>query len=334
MYHALMPTTNPIRPPLPTPADFAGSLVLTGATGSGKSGLALELAEQHGCEIVSMDSMTIYRHLTIGTAKPTAQEMARVPHHLVDVLDPWVSGSVAWWLIEAKKACEHIRSRGQTPLFVGGTPFYLKALLQGLFEAPAPDAELRAKLEAECAEIGVEAFHAKLMAVDAITAKRLHPNDTRRVVRALEVFHSTGQPISALQTTWDSPAFGNTAVPKPDIRAVVLDWPRDVLRARIEQRVHAMMAAGWLEEVRELEKLPRPVCAEAAAALGYPELRRHLAGELSLEEAVDWIIIRTQQFAKRQLTWFRGLRTIPFVNAAAPDLSLRVGHDWNRAAVE
>jgi tRNA dimethylallyltransferase len=322
------------RTPLPTPADFAGSLVLTGATGSGKSALALELAERHGCEIVSMDSMTIYRHLSIGTAKPTPDEMARVPHHLVDVLEPWEPGSVAWWLIEAKKVCEQIRSRGARPLFVGGTPFYLKALLQGLFEAPAPDAELRAKLEAECAEIGVEAFHARLMAVDPVTAKRLHPNDTRRVVRALEVFHSTGKPISALQTTWDSPAFGNTAAPTPDIRTVVLDWPRDVLRARIEQRVHAMIAAGWLDEVRALEQLPQPVCAEAAVALGYPELRKHLAGELTLKEAVEWIIIRTQQFAKRQLTWFRGLRTLPFVNATAPELSLRVWQEWDRATVE
>lgn len=329
----MMPTPSPTRPRLPTPADFAGSLVLTGATGSGKSALALELAERHGCEIVSMDSMTIYRHLSIGTAKPTAADLYRVPHHLVDVLDPWEAGSVAWWLIEAKKACEQIRGRGRTPLFVGGTPFYLKALLQGLFEAPAPDAELRAKLEAECAELGVEAFHAKLMAVDPVTAKRLHPNDSRRVVRALEVFHSTGQPISTLQTTWDSPAFGN-APSTPDIRGVVLDWPRDVLRTRIEQRVHAMMAAGWLDEVRGLEQLPQPVCAEAAAALGYPELRKHLAGELTLKEAVEWIVIRTQQFAKRQLTWFRGLRLLPFVNATAPDLSLRVWQQWSRAAVE
>ncbi len=329
-----MPTPNPTRPALPTPADFAGCLVLTGATGSGKSALALELAEQHGYEIVSMDSMTIYRHLTIGTAKPSAEELARVPHHLVDVLDPWDAGSVAWWLIEAKKACEQIRGRNRKPLFVGGTPFYLKALLQGLFEAPAPDAELRAKLEAECAEIGVEAFHAQLMAVDPVTAKRLHPNDTRRVVRALEVFHSTGQPISALQTTWDSPSFGNTAAPSPHIRAVVLDWPREVLRSRIEQRVHTMMASGWLDEVRTLEQLPRPVCAEAAAALGYPELRRHIAGELTLKAAMEWIVIRTQQFAKRQLTWFRGLRTLPLIDATSPDLSLRVWREWNRAVVE
>lgn len=306
----------------PTPADFADALVLTGPTGSGKSAVALELAERLGGEIVAMDSMTLYRGMDVGTAKPTAAERARVPHHLIDVLDPWESGSVAWWLGRAAEASAEIRSRGKRPLFVGGTPFYLKALTCGLFHAPQGDPQIRADLEAEADQTGPAALHRRLAEVDPTTATRLHPNDVRRVIRALEVFVATGKPISSFQQTWNAPET-HTRLP-----CVTLDWPRDELYRRIDARVDAMLAAGWLDEVRRLVADPRGMGKEANQALGYRELRLHLNEGRDLPETVTEIKTRTRQFAKRQLTWFRHLSGCVPVAANEPDLAGRVIQCW------
>jgi tRNA dimethylallyltransferase len=287
---------------IPTPVDFADAAVLTGPTGSGKSAVALEVAERLHAEIVCMDSMTLYRGMDVGTAKPTAAEQARVPHHLIDVLDPWESGSVAWWLGRAADVCVGIRSRGKRPLFVGGTPFYLKALRCGLFDAPPVDPAVRPRLEAEAERLGKEALHRRLAEVDPKTAARLHPNDVRRVVRALEVHESTGRPISELQQTWDTPPAVGL-----EIACVYLDWPRDELYRRIDARVGAMLAGGWVDEVDRLRRLPRPLSKEAGAALGYRELLSRPAGVAAPEGVADAIRLRTRQFAKRQLTWFRNL---------------------------
>lgn len=303
----------------PRPTAFAGSLVLTGPTGSGKSAVALELAEQLGGEIVAMDSMTLYRGMDIGTAKPTADEQARVPHHLIDELDPWEAGSVAGWLDRAAEACAAIRARGRVPIFVGGTPFYLKALLHGLFESPPVDPAIRAKWEAEADRIGSAGLHTKLSEVDPKTAARLHPNDVRRVVRALEVFDATGTPLSALQTNWDeAPAH---------LPTVVLDWPREELYRRIDARVLAMLENGWPDEAKRLLALPRPLSKEARQALGYPELFAHLAGEIGWPDTVTAIQTRTRQFAKRQLTWFRALPAAVWV-PAGDGLARRVREAW------
>jgi len=306
------------------------SLILAGPTACGKSALALEPAERIGGEIIAMDSMTLYRGMDIGTAKPSAADSARVPHHLIDVLEPWESATVAWWLERAEKACSEIVVRGKRPIFVGGTPFYLKTLLYGLFPGPPGDPGLRKELEAEAERDGNDRLHARLAAVDAKTAARLHPNDVRRVVRALEVFQLTGQPISAWQQTWDTPAFGNSDKPRPPARipTVVLELPREELYRRIERRIEAMLAAGWLDEVRRLRDLPRPLSREARQALGYRELLEFLDGQKTWEETVERIRIHTRQFAKRQLTWFRHLPVCTPIPADATDVCDRVLAAW------
>jgi tRNA dimethylallyltransferase len=316
---------------------FDRALILTGPTACGKSALALELAERLGAEIVALDSMTVYRGMDVGTAKPTPEELARVPHHLIDVLDPWESLTVAWWLDRATEACRDITSRGRRPLFVGGTPFYLKALLHGLFPGPPADEALRKSLEDEAGRDGNVALHERLKAVDPKAAARLHPNDVRRVVRALEVFTLTGRPISAWQQTWDTPAFitsPEAAPPPVRIPAVVLELPREVLYDRVNRRVDAMLEAGWVDEVRRLRELPRPLSREARQALGYRELLAFLDGSgPPWAETVDLIRTHTRQFAKRQRTWFRHLPQLVPVPADAADRAAQVLRAWGEEYV-
>jgi tRNA dimethylallyltransferase len=286
------------------PDAFANALILTGPTGSGKTQLGVELAERLGAEVVAMDSMTLYRGMDVGTAKPGPEERRRVPHHLLDVLDPWESASVAWWLERAAACCRDIEARGRRPLFVGGTPLYLKALLFGLFDGPPADEALRRRLAAEAERLGRAALHARLARVDPAAAARLHANDVRRVVRALEVWELTGRPISAWQRQW--PGAGQGGSPVPD-RAMWLDLPRPEVYRRIDARVEGMIAAGLVDEVRALRRLPRPPGREASQALGYKELFDHLDGRATLAEAVERIQTRSRNLAKRQLTWFRHL---------------------------
>jgi tRNA dimethylallyltransferase len=312
---------------------FHNALVLTGPTASGKTALALELAERVGAEIIALDSMTVYRGMDIGTAKPSGAERARIPHHLIDVLDPWESMTVASWLDRASLACRGITARGKRPLFVGGTPFYLKALLHGLFSGPPADDGLRQRLESEAEGEGKAALHQRLAAVDPKTAARLHPNDVRRVVRALEVHILSGKPISDWQQTWDTPAFvanPEKAPPPVPIPAIALELPREELYDRINQRVGTMLDGGWLEEVRRLRELPRPLSREARQALGYRELLSHLEGSLSLNEASELIRTRTRQFAKRQLTWFRHIPQLVRVPAGLIDLVEHIENVWKK----
>lgn len=298
-------------------APFRSARILTGPTGTGKTALALDLAERLGAEIVSMDSMSLYRGMDIGTAKPSLADLRQVPHHLIDVLDPSESASVAWWLQRAAAACADIVARGKVPLIVGGTPLYLKAILFGLFEGPARDVELRRRLEDEAARTGTAALHARLAAHDPAAAQRIHPNDLRRIVRALEVHELTGRPMSAWQSQWPSE-------PRPGEEAafVWLDIPRPVLYERIERRVDAMFAAGLVEEVRRLSTAPRPLSREAAQALGYREVLSHLAGQVELEETIALVKTHSRQYAKRQLTWFRHLPGGQAIAAPAPELTV------------
>jgi len=281
---------------------FENSLVLTGSTASGKSALGIELAHALNAEIISMDSMTLYCHLDIGTAKPSDADRAMIPHHLIDVLQPHETGSVAWWLAQAAECVRDIESRGKQALFVGGTPLYLKALLHGLFDGPPADAELRARLEQEAAEQGGEALRQQLAQVDPVTAARLHPHDVRRIVRALEVWQLTGRPISEWQQQWIIPP------PTSDFpRCLRLEIPREDVYARINQRVLMMLADGWMEEVERLMRIEPSAVSAVWQSIGYAELRAVLQGELAWVDAVERIQTRTRQFAKRQFTWFRNL---------------------------
>jgi len=294
------------------PAPFQNALVLAGPTASGKSALALDIAEALNAEIISMDSMSLYRGMDVGTAKPTPVERRRVRHHLIDVLDPWESASVAWWVRQAEVAAGDIALRGKRPLIVGGTPLYLKALIAGLFEGPPADPVIRARLEEEANTDRSAALHARLAAVDPIAAAKLHPNDVRRLVRALEVFETTGKPISEWQQQW-------TNVESADDATVLwLDLPRAELYERIDLRVGQMFDGGWEDEVRHLRELAKPVGKEASQALGYKEWFEVLDGKLTREEALVRIRTRTRQFAKRQVTWFRHL---PGCRPATPQLT-------------
>jgi tRNA dimethylallyltransferase len=304
---------------------FGNVLVLTGPTGSGKTALALQLADQLGAEIVSMDSMAVYRHMDIGTAKPGPEDRRRVRHHLLDVLEPWESANVAWWLQNAEAAVRDIAERGKRALFVGGTPLYLKALLRGLFDGPPADLQLRQRLTAEAASAGDQALHDRLAQVDRVSADRLHPHDVRRVIRALEVWELTRQPISSWQKQWAAEIGDETRTDggKDTLatmpRVLCLDVPRAELYERIEERVRQMIAAGLVEEAAALRRLPHPVSREAAQAVGYKELFAHLDGQMTLADAMQRIQVRSRNLAKRQLTWFRHL---PECRLVTPQLTI------------
>lgn len=288
------------------------AIYLTGPTASGKSAVGVHLARALGAEIVAMDSMTLYRGMDIGTAKPTEAERGGVPHHLIDVLDPWESASVARYRDWAIEVVEGVESRGNRALFVGGTALYLKALLRGLFDGPGAVAEVRERLEAEAESLGSAALHARLAAVDPAAAARLHPNDRRRIVRALEVFETAGRPLSEFQSQHDQPAPASVPV-------FALEPPRAALYDRINRRVVEMFDAGLVDEVRGLRDAPRPIGEVAAKGVGYREVLAHLAGELDLNSAIELVQTRTRQFAKRQGTWFRGLAEVRAVSVPADE---------------
>jgi tRNA dimethylallyltransferase len=283
---------------------FHRALYLTGPTASGKTAVGVALARRLGAEVVALDSMTLYRGMDVGTAKPTDAERAGVPHHLIDVLDPWETASVAQYRTWALDAAARIEARGRRVLFVGGTGLYLKALLRGLFEGPGADPALRARLEAEADALGTAALHDRLAALDPPAAARLHPNDRRRLVRALEVIAATGAPLSRLQAEHGRPAPAGVPV-------FALERPRPLLRDRIDRRVLQMVRDGLVDEVRALQAGPRPLSATAAQAVGYREALDRLAGRVASDDAMVALIqTRTKQFAKRQLTWFRGLSEV------------------------
>jgi len=281
-----------------TPA--LGCWYLTGATAVGKTEVGLALAERLGAEIISLDSMAVYRGMDIGTAKPTADQQARVPHHLIDVVDPAEDYSIDRYLEAAHAVIDKIRGRDREVLFVGGTPLYLKALLRGLSSGPPANWELREEIEAEVAKIGSHALHDRLQQLDPVAASQIHPNDTRRLIRAVEVFRATGEPISHGQIHFDD----STAA--EDCRVFVLRRPRDQQVERIDRRVDAMFERGLVEEVQRLISGGQYLGRTAGHAVGYREVIEYLqfGDRLGM---VAKIKARTRRFAKRQGTWFRSL---------------------------
>ena len=282
--------------------------VLVGATASGKSALALELARRDpSWELVSVDSMQVYRGMDIGTAKPTAAEQAEVPHHLLDRLHPWEDGTVAWFQAEAQAAIAGIEERGHRALLVGGTALYVQAVVDGL-DIPGQYPDVRARLELND---DTAALYAQLVELDPQAAGRMEPTNRRRIIRALEVTMGSAQRFSSYGPGLD-------AHPPTDFTMVGIRRASDDLRARIAARYERQMDAGFLAEVRRLRDDPRGISRTARQALGYKELLDHLDGRLTLDEALDLAIRRTRRFARRQSAWFRRDPRITWLDAT-PD---------------
>ncbi|MCK4341752.1 MAG: tRNA (adenosine(37)-N6)-dimethylallyltransferase MiaA [Phycisphaerae bacterium] len=287
-------------------------ITILGCTASGKGTLARALAHAINAEIISLDSMKIYRGMNIGTAKPSAEVRAALPHHLIDIADPWEEFSVARFVELADRAGEEIHRRGRPVVAVGGTLLYFKCWYAGLFEGPPAAPEFRADIRRRAESEGLDALHAELAQVDPEAAARIHRNDLRRIERALEVYHLTGRPISELQRQWNS-----TGPRRADWRWSLIGLRRDreETNRRINQRVKRMLAAGLVEEARRIWDDPRGVGPQAGQAVGYAELFEHFAGRLSLEEAVEQIKIHSRRLAKQQRTWLKSLREIQWLDA-------------------
>jgi len=285
---------------------------IIGCTASGKGSLGRELARRLGGQIVSVDSMKIYRRMDIGTAKPSPAIRAEIPHHCIDIVEPSESFSVAQFVQHADRAIGEIASAGAVALAVGGTSLYIKALSEGLFEGPSADEQTRRNLRARAAAEGLSALHAELAAIDAEAAARIHPNDERRIVRALEVYHATGTPITALQRQWDSG--------QRRYEAVFIGLRRDKADQgrRINLRAKMMLDAGLADEVAALLAEPGGLSGQAAQAVGYAELIDYIKGLCSLDEAFEQIKINTRRLAKKQRTWHRRFAGVTWFDAA-PD---------------
>ncbi len=272
-------------------------LALVGPTASGKTEAALALGEALDAEIVSVDSMLVYRGMDLGTAKPSPTERARVPHHLIDVAEPSESFSVARYQEVATTAVKEIGARGHRVLLVGGSGLYFRAVVDKL-EFPGTDPDARAELEKEAAALGPAGMHERLTALDPVAAGRIEPGNVRRTVRALEVPAITGRPFSAFAEAWER--YEPRAV-----RAAGVRMPREVLVARIGERVRAMLDAGWFDEVQSLVEQGFGGWLTSTQAIGYAEMARHLRGEMTREEAVEATVKRTSNLARRQMAWFR-----------------------------
>lgn len=285
-------------------------LVILGPTASGKTDVALAVARAAGAEILSVDSMQVYRGMDVGTAKPGAAERAMVSHHLLDVVDPDEPFTVARFVEMADEVIADAGRRGVPLVATGGTPLYYKALFEGLFEGPAADDAMRERLRA----LPNEELFRRLSQTDPAAAARIHPNDQRRLVRALEVHELTGRPISSFQTHWTNAERRHVAM------WIGLEWDRDALNRRINARVKAMLAGGWVEEVRDLVARYPSLSHTAAEATGYRELIEHVSGKLALDEAAEQIKIATRQLARRQMKWFRRFRGVKWVSGdRSPD---------------
>ena len=298
-------------------------IILTGPTASGKTALSVELAKRIGGEIISADSMQVYRHMDVGSAKVTVEEMDGVPHHLIDVLDPQDAFNVVVFQEMAKKAMKEIYANGHIPIVAGGTGFYIQALLNDIdFTENDGDTEYRQSLEKLAAEQGAEVLHEKLRQVDPASADAIHANNVKRVIRALEFYQQTGKKISEHneeERQKESPY---------NFAYYVLNMDRALLYSRIDQRVDLMVEHGLVEEVEKLKSMGCTRDMVSMQGLGYKEILDYLGGECSLEEAIYVLKRDTRHFAKRQLTWFKREKEVTWINQEEFDFDREKILDW------
>jgi tRNA dimethylallyltransferase len=294
------------------------AVFLMGPTASGKTDLAVELVQQRPCEIISVDSALVYRGMDIGTAKPDATLLALAPHRLIDICDPSEVYSAARFRDDALAAMAEIVAAGKTPLLVGGTMLYFRALQYGLSELPVADSSVRARLDRFQEEFGLQALHTRLAEVDTVAAERIHPNDSQRIKRALEVFELTGKPLSEQQKQQ-----GQQTLPYRILKLVRAPEDRAILHQRIEQRFHKMLELGFEGEVRNL-LIQQGLSADLPAmrSVGYRQMLSYIKGEYGYEEMVERGIIATRQLAKRQFTWLRAEKELHWLKEG-DDLSLQ-----------
>jgi tRNA dimethylallyltransferase len=292
-------------------------VLILGVTASGKGRLAFDLARKTGAEIVSVDSMKVYRRMDIGTAKPPKQARRRIKYHLIDVIEPSESFSVKAFVDAAGQAIEQIEGRDRPIIGVGGTALYVKALLYGLFKGPGTSEQIRAELRAQAQENGLGALHERLEQIDPDAAARIHPNDAKRIIRALEVYEITGKPISNFQQQWNT---GIDSTPRSRLREVQ-DWtiiglrrPKTEENRRINARVKQMIAAGLVDEVASLLRGEKPLSPQARCAIGYAELIDYLSGKRTLKDATELIKKHTRRLAKNQRTWFKTFTNIHWLD--------------------
>ncbi|MET0106346.1 MAG: tRNA (adenosine(37)-N6)-dimethylallyltransferase MiaA [Sedimenticola sp.] len=296
--------------------DLPLAIFLMGPTASGKTDLAIALTEHLPCDIISVDSALVYRGMYIGTAKPSAEELARAPHRLIDICDPSESYSAAQFREDALREMAEITAAGRIPLLVGGTMLYFRALQYGLSELPAANAAIRARLEQDAALHGWQGMHERLAAVDPAAASRIHPNDPQRIQRALEVYEITGKSLTELQDR-----DGEQKLPYRLLKLVRAPREREVLHQRIADRFHKMLAQGFEEEVRGLLQQGSLVPdMPSMRSVGYRQMLKYLLGEWDRETMIEKGIVATRQLAKRQFTWLRADTEANWLDEEAGDV--------------
>jgi len=289
-------------------------ILILGVTASGKGRLAFELAKSINAEIISIDSMKVYRRMDIGTAKPPKEVRDRIPYHLIDVVEPADPFSVARFLELAQAAINDIKSRNKPVVAVGGTALYIKSLLYGLFEGPGADEQIRAELKARAQAEGLAPLYEQLQKIDPAAAGRISPNDAKRIIRALEIYRLTGKPISSFQSQWNQSSGHEWTI-------LGLRREKTEENKRINARVKKMIDDGLVDEVKRLLAEPKPLSDQARCAIGYAEIIDYLSGRISLDDAVELIKKNTRKFAKAQRTWFKTFKNVHWLDLA-PDESI------------
>ncbi len=285
-------------------------ILILGVTASGKSRLAFDLAEHLGAEIISIDSMKVYRRMDIGTAKPPKEARQRIKYHLIDVVEPSNSFSVGAFMDAASDAMEQINSLNKKIVAVGGTALYIKSLLYGLFDGAGTDEQIRTELRERAEAEGLAGLHGELTKIDPAAAERINPNDAKRIVRALEVYQLTGKPISSFQKQWEQHQM------KHDWTIIGLRREKADASSRINRRVNKMVDAGLVDEVKSLMDEEKSLSKQARCAIGYAEIIEHLNGQTSLEDAIESIKINSRRLAKGQRTWFKTFQNVHWLDIA------------------